>query len=232
MKRSSFLFLALVLTASLAAQQQLTLSDAILKANSELAPQRLKGLQWIKDSERYSFVKGDDLMRGAATDATPERILSLEELNRTLPDSLKLRGIPSIEWTSANTFRFLHKGSMYSYNTASAALNTQAVLLAGAANEDVHAATGRVAFTVENDLFIAQPNSGKASRVTNDGADGIVNGQSVHRQEYGISKGTFWSHTGDLLAFYHMDETMVSIYRTEAPSTPCATPWPARRATM
>lgn len=228
MKRSSFLFLALVLTASLAAQQQLTLSDAILKANSELAPQRLKGLQWIKDSERYSFVKGDDLMRGAATDATPERILSLEELNRTLPDSLKLRGIPSIEWTSANTFRFLHKGSMYSYNTASAALNTQAVLLAGAANEDVHAATGRVAFTVENDLFIAQPNSGKASRVTNDGADGIVNGQSVHRQEYGISKGTFWSHTGDLLAFYHMDETMVSIYRTEDISTAPSTFNPVR----
>ncbi len=228
MKRSSFLFLALVLTVSLAAQQQLTLSDAILKANSELAPQRLKGLQWIKDSERYSFVKGEDLMRGAATDATPERILSLEDLNKTLPDSLKLRGIPKIEWTSANTFRFLHKGSMYSYNTASAALNTQAVLLAGAANEDVHAATGRVAFTVENDLFIAQPNSGKASRVTNDGADGIVNGQSVHRQEYGISKGTFWSHTGDLLAFYHMDETMVSTYRTEDISTAPSTFNPVR----
>lgn len=223
LKRSTFLLLALVLNASLAAQQLLTLSDAILKANTELAPQRLKGLQWIKDSERYSYVKGEDLMRGAATDPTAEKILSLTELNTSLPDSLKLRGIPNVEWISANTFRFLHKGSMYSYNTASAGLTMQAVLLAGAANEDVHGPTGRVAFTVENDLFIAQPNSGKANRVTNDGADGIVNGQAVHRQEYGIIKGTFWSNTGDQLAFYRMDETMVSSYQwediTTTPST-------------
>lgn len=29
-------------------------------------------------------------------------------------------------------------------------------------------------------------------RATSDGTDGIVNGRSVHREEYGITKGTFW----------------------------------------
>jgi dipeptidyl-peptidase-4 len=39
-----------------------------------------------------------------------------------------------------------------------------------------------------------------------------VNGQSVHRDEFGISKGTFWSPNGGLLAYYRMDQTMVTDY--------------------
>jgi len=44
------------------------------------------------------------------------------------------------------------------------------------------------------------------------GSDSIVYGQSVHREEFGISKGTFWSPTGDKLAFYRMDQSMVEQY--------------------
>ena len=42
--------------------------------------------------------------------------------------------------------------------------------------------------------------------------EGIVCGQSVHRNEFGINKGTFWSPKGNLLAFYRMDESMVTQY--------------------
>lgn len=40
----------------------------------------------------------------------------------------------------------------------------------------------------------------------------IVWGQSVHRNEFGISGGIFWSPNGHQLAFYRMDETMVQSY--------------------
>ena len=39
-----------------------------------------------------------------------------------------------------------------------------------------------------------------------------MNGKSVHRDEFGITKGTFWSPKGTLLAFYRMDQTMVTDY--------------------
>ncbi len=45
-----------------------------------------------------------------------------------------------------------------------------------------------------------------------DEPEGIVCGQSVHRNEFGINKGTFWSPKGNLLAFYRMDESMVTQY--------------------
>jgi len=49
-------------------------------------------------------------------------------------------------------------------------------------------------------------------RITQDGGNGIVYGQSVHRNEFGISKGLFWSPGDDKLAFYRMDERRVTDY--------------------
>ena len=45
-----------------------------------------------------------------------------------------------------------------------------------------------------------------------DGSDNIVYGTSVHRNEWGIEKGTFWSPDGKKLAFYRMDQSMVPSY--------------------
>ena len=52
----------------------------------------------------------------------------------------------------------------------------------------------------------------KFSQLSNDGSREIVYGQSVHRDEFGISKGTFWSPNGKKLAFYRMDQSMVTDY--------------------
>lgn len=44
------------------------------------------------------------------------------------------------------------------------------------------------------------------------GQSPIVWGQSVHRNEFGIDSGIFWSPKGHLLAFYRMDQSMVMQY--------------------
>ena len=49
-------------------------------------------------------------------------------------------------------------------------------------------------------------------QISTDGSREIVYGQSVHRDEFGISKGTFWSPNGEKLAFYRMDQSMVTDY--------------------
>ena len=53
---------------------------------------------------------------------------------------------------------------------------------------------------------------GKERQLTTDGSREIVYGQSVHRNEFGIEKGTFWSPDGERLAFYRMDQSMVTDY--------------------
>ena len=79
-----------------------------------------------------------------------------------------------------------------------------------AANEDWNQVSRHLAYTIGNNLYVVT-DKGSVLQVTNE-PEGIVCGQSVHRNEFGISKGTFWSPKGDLLAFYRMNESMVTPY--------------------
>ena len=67
-----------------------------------------------------------------------------------------------------------------------------------------------VAYTCGSSLYVASRDGSR--RVNADSLPGVVYGQSVHRNEWGIEKGTFWSESGHLLAFYRMDESMVGEY--------------------
>ncbi|MDO4800939.1 MAG: DPP IV N-terminal domain-containing protein, partial [Prevotellaceae bacterium] len=49
-------------------------------------------------------------------------------------------------------------------------------------------------------------------QLTSDGSREIVYGESVHRNEFGIDGGLFWSPDKSRLAFYRMDQSMVTDY--------------------
>ena len=57
---------------------------------------------------------------------------------------------------------------------------------------------------------VSDPNADSDS--PDEGQSPIVWGQSVHRNEFGIDGGIFWSPKGHLLAFYRMDQSMVGQY--------------------
>ena len=67
------------------------------------------------------------------------------------------------------------------------------------------------AYVQDNQLFVVDAQGGK-HQLSTDGSREIVYGQSVHRDEFGIEKGTFWSPDGQRLAFYRMDQSMVTDY--------------------
>ena len=67
------------------------------------------------------------------------------------------------------------------------------------------------AFVENHQLFVVD-GQGNKRQLTTDGSREIVYGQSVHRNEFGIEKGTFWSPDGQHLAFYRMDQSMVADY--------------------
>jgi len=65
---------------------------------------------------------------------------------------------------------------------------------------------------VENHQLFVVDGKGNKHQLSTDGSREIVYGQSVHRNEFGINKGTFWSPKGNRLAFYRMDQRMVADY--------------------
>ena len=71
-------------------------------------------------------------------------------------------------------------------------------------------ASEAVAYLKANNLYITR--GLKVWQLSTDGSRDIVYGQSVHRDEFGIRKGTYWSNDGEKLAFYRMDQSMVTDY--------------------
>lgn len=90
-----------------------------------------------------------------------------------------------------------------------------------------NAASKAVAFVKNDNLFVTN-GEGKTIQLTTDGSREIVYGQSVHRDEFGIYKGTFWSPDGQSLAFYRMDQSMVADYPLVNIDTRIATETPIK----
>ena len=78
-------------------------------------------------------------------------------------------------------------------------------------SEDWNSASRAVAFVSDHNLYVTD-GEGRLHQVSRDGSRELVYGQSVHRDEFGIEKGTFWSNDGRRLAFYRMDQSMVADY--------------------
>ena len=66
------------------------------------------------------------------------------------------------------------------------------------------------AYTIKNNLFLNK--NGKVTQITNDTNEDILNGQAVHQREFGITKGIFISPDNSKIAFYRMDQSMVTDY--------------------
>ena len=84
-----------------------------------------------------------------------------------------------------------------------------------AVTRDFNTKTRQTAYTIGGNLYVFTENSDTliiSKDGSTDGSDDIVYGQSVHRDEFGISGGTFWSPDGKSLAYYRMDQSMVPSY--------------------
>jgi len=83
--------------------------------------------------------------------------------------------------------------------------------IAGQTANDWNSVSKATAYVEGDQLFVVDANEQK-HQLSTDGSREIVYGQSVHRNEFGIEKGTFWSPDGQRLAFYRMDQSMVTDY--------------------
>ena len=65
---------------------------------------------------------------------------------------------------------------------------------------------------VRNHNIFVTTADGMEKQITTDGCRELVYGEAVHRNEFGIMDGLFWSPDRQKLAFYRMDQSMVADY--------------------
>lgn len=198
----------------MAQDKQLTLHDLVPggRTYSKFVPRNLKQLQWYGDT--YIYAKGDSLL--SAIPGKAEQVaLTLGKLNEALTAAgLKTVGsLPTFSVVGGETplLVFNSKGHRIHYSCKDNKVVADYRLAEKGANFDYCPANGYIAFTEGNNLRVLSP-ANSTEPVTTETAEGIVCGQAVHQREFGITKGTFWSPKGSALAFYRMDESMVTTY--------------------
>ncbi|MEI6457287.1 MAG: DPP IV N-terminal domain-containing protein, partial [bacterium] len=214
MKRTFVLMLTgIFLPLFIFAQNRLLTIDEATGLNPALRSASLPQLQWMGKSSTFSYVKGDALFKGTIKSISTDTLLTLSVLNTclgNLPDQ-PLKKFPSVTFLAENQFLFNSGNKYFIYDLTLKTVRMVNSCDAKAGNIDLEKSTFKIAFTRGDNLFIAFRD--KEIPVTNDTIPGIVNGsERVHRNEFGITKGTFWSPKGNLLAYYRMDETQVSEY--------------------
>lgn len=207
------LFMLLVLGSQIifAQTKDLSLNDAILKRFTDLAPKRLKDLQWLEKKDVISWRSDTNdkiIIRRPGTRA-PLREIPLSEINEAL--NIKMKRIPGIEWISENSFSFGFGQTFYHYDIEKKSGMAILEFPKEAANVDFNWKNSRAAYTVNNNLYVVGKKGLKVA-ITDFDDPNIVSGQAIARQEFGIIKGTFWSPNGQYLAFYQKDETDVADY--------------------
>ncbi len=204
------------LTTLLAQDKLLTLKDAILGSRSNLKIENLNGLQWQGNSNLLCLIDSLDgsygLISVEAETNQKRMLLSHDSLNHVLEraGNTALKRFPSIRWVDDETLRFTSNQQIFTYRLATSQLSFVNQTEEKAENPDIHKKTFRTAYVKDNNLYIAYDKN-QTVQITYDTAPGISNGNNtVHRNEFGIYKGTFWSPEGNFLAYYHLDRSMVS----------------------
>lgn len=211
MKKQIFLLVLLFAPIAFYAQRNISMSDAILKGRTALAPENLKQLQWIPGAPQFTHAVGNRLVRVNAAGQAADTLDVFSGINTALEKqgAKALEALPALSWIDAQTLWFQTDKDVYTYQL-NGELERKNGFPAGVGNLDIHEPSYNAAYTRDKGLWVSV--GGREQEVATSEHDGIVYGESVHRQEFGIVKGTFWSPSGRLLAFYRMDESMVTEY--------------------
>jgi dipeptidyl-peptidase-4 len=210
----SVCIILIVIAAAQAQKKQYTITEATNGISTTLAPQSIKQAAWqpVKD-KLYQVDKAGDEDLWTATSfpsGKKDTVITLNSLNTTLSE--KYKSLPAIKWLDED-YVYFTKGSSVTlglHNANGFNWGHWATLPATADNVtyDKHRL---IAYTVDNNLWMVSKDK-TAIQVTNEPNKNIVNGQAVHRNEFGIETGIFFSPMSNYLAYYRMDQTMVNDY--------------------
>ncbi len=196
--------------------KKLTLEDCVLKQRTTMAPEKLNQLQFIKDSPTYCWLKkeasGSEVWNFEMTRVN-HLPYHLADLNRALRnDGIDtVKKWPTIKWLTDEIFQFDNGQRLLKISCYENKIISSTTVLPKEAETIDYSSKNYAAYTLKNNLYILK-GDGTSIAISKDGNEGLVYGKSVHREEYGISKGTFWSDSGNKLAFYRMDQSMVADY--------------------
>lgn len=192
--------------------KEIDLTSAVLQQYRKLAPQTIRGFHWVSDgSFLHSNDKGNILIKDNDGETTQE--FSLKDVNDLLRqsnlDTLSRLVVADV----MNGKIFLYgKNRLYALTSNGSSIEPALIYPDQIGHKEFQLASSSVAYIKGPNVFVKTGNSPEI-QVTNHSHNAQVSaGIAIHRSEFGIYKGLFWSENGTRLGFYEMDESPVTNY--------------------
>ncbi len=191
--------------------KMLTAADASYM-NPAVFPKFMRQLQWIGDTHQFAYSKDNKIIASQVNKPEESLLFNLKTFNTDLKTAgfKSMPRFPQFKFSKQGVAIFSNKGVFYRYNYITHQVTKINTIPKGAENVFFNKNNHKVAYTIKNNLFYAE--NGKSTQITHEKNPGIVNGQIVSRNEFGIDKGIFWSPNGNSLAFYRKDQSGVTDY--------------------
>ncbi|MFN4074550.1 MAG: DPP IV N-terminal domain-containing protein [Cloacibacterium sp.] len=192
--------------------QQFTMNDAVLGLRTNLAVKNIRDFSFSNDGKSYlQMVKNAYLITDIATNKT-DTLVSLYQVNQNLSADQKLKALSPLKFLNNSKAYFSQKGKYFwLQKTGNSWQKTEfASIPENAENAQLLPDNQTIIYTIKNNLFVNV--NGKTLKITDDQNENIINGQSVHRNEFGIDGGIFAAPNFQKIAFYRMDQSMVTDY--------------------
>ena len=213
MKRFSFIIslMLLLMCSFVVAQDKIFTPEEVVGLNPKLSPGGYTQMQWLDGDDIITFIDNQTVIQLSAKTFEKDTIFTLRSLNVAmhLNDFDTLAKIPTIKWIDSQRLYFFGKNELFVFSTTQKQVQKISEFPENAQNFVVNLPLLTVAYTIENNLYVAE---GQIHTQITSEPEGVVCGQAVHRNEFGIKGGIFWSPDGNRIAFYHMDESMVANY--------------------
>ena len=232
MKKSLFTVIALMLVMTSFAQEKKMLTPVDASYNNYDVYPKGKSYKWLGDTDKFVFTEDNELKFRTPGEKSSHTLLTFDQINGIAKGNGigEFKKLPNITWKDENSGYFYKMGEngnivLYTLNIKDNSITKVTEFPANAKNISLNEASMRVAYTIDNDLYIA--NGKKQIRLTKN-PEHVIAGQSVHRNEFAIDGGIFWSPDGSKLAYYSMDESMVTDYPLVDITTRIATETPIK----
>jgi len=174
--------------------------------NRKYYPTRIYDCKFLGKSDSYSFTKDAQSLFVVKKAGKKTQTIAIGDIT---PKPQSLYGITYI---NDEEFAYLTENNqLYACNIKTLATRKLNSFSDQGTHSEINYKSFNIAYKENNNIYVSV--GGNIHQLSTDGDSlNIIYGESVHRDEFGISKGFFWDENGDRLAFYRMDQSMVGNY--------------------
>jgi len=227
MRKLTLALLLVLMTFTLTAQKKQydSLMEAFMSGGALGGDRGPAGVEWIEDSDQYSFTKREGRSQQIWTfdikTEAEEQVFS--EADHQFPGTENPFRYRSFQWTRDYRFllfqtnferiwRYSGNADYYLYSLENKTLTT---IAEGAFTAEVSPDGLKVGYGKDGNLFTFDLASGKHTQLTTDGADKYYNGRFgwANEEEFGLVQAWEWSYDSKYIAFWQTDEREVPVYQ-------------------